>query len=154
MARKHDLAGEVFTHLADAPDGLTLADLSEKTLRPLNAIRRAIRTCRLTLAAGGDTLFIVADPQGLRQPWLYRLVDGSAVVDAEESGWTANRIADSESRLRLINAGLATAVAATRANSTLGQKARTLQMHLGYIVQVLDNEALAEQVRLESAVAE
>jgi IclR helix-turn-helix domain len=68
MARKKaDLAGEVFDHLASAPEGLTLAELSEKTLRPIAAVRRAVRTCRLTLASNGDTLFIVADTQGSRR---------------------------------------------------------------------------------------
>jgi hypothetical protein len=50
----------------------------------------------------------------------------------------------------VINAGMATAVAATNASTTLGQKARMLQMHLGYIVQVLDREDLAGQLRIEA----
>ena len=147
---KRDLIGEVFDHLANnITTGLTIAELSDKTLRPAPAIRHAIRNARLTLAANGDTLFIVADPQGHCQPWIYRLVDGAVVINAEDSKWAANRIDDAQSRLRIINAGMTVAVSATKSHTLLGKKARVLQMHLGYLLDVLDHEDLAEQVRVK-----
>jgi len=79
--KRDDIAGMIYDVLADTPDGLTIYDIAEEIDLPVYSCRNAMRNARLALAEGQDTLFVVAEPQGPREPWLYRLVDGKTLVD-------------------------------------------------------------------------
>jgi plasmid maintenance system antidote protein VapI len=133
-----DLAGEIFDDFVAHPDGLTVHDLAEDLHLPLDAIRRGIRETRLILAED-DTLFILADPQGPREPWLYRLVDGAKLIDMTETTWTANRIHDAQSRVHLMYAAMRVAARATDGRSKDGKKARILARACGRLVEDLDD---------------
>jgi hypothetical protein len=132
-----DLAGEVYDCLVDAPNGLTLDDLQRKTAASRDRVRKAIRTARLVLA-DHDTLFILCEPQGPREPWLYRLVDGAVIPDAEETAWTANRVGDAQSRVKLLSAAMEVATHATSSRTSIGKKARVLDKQLRRLVEDLE----------------
>jgi hypothetical protein len=123
--KKDDLAGMIYDALADAPGGMSIYDIAERVNMPVYACRKAMRSTRLTLAEG-DTLFVIAEPQGPREPWLYQLVDGKTLVDAEHSGWTTNRIGDAQSRVHLLSEAMGVAARATDGRSIPGRKARVM----------------------------
>jgi hypothetical protein len=132
-----DLAGEVYDLLADAPEGLTKYDMAAKLSMPIPAISRAIRSARETLGED-DTLFILCEPQGSREPWLYRLVDGSTLIDFAESAWVPNRVRDAQSRVSMIALAMAIASRATDGRSIDGRKARAMTRQLGRLVEDLE----------------
>lgn len=147
MSAADDLAGKVYDLLADAPEGLTMEDIAEQLSMPRDAIRRAVRAARMTLS-DADTLFILAEPQGARQPWRYRLVDGGTLVDFEDSAWVPNRVKDSQSRVALLAAAMAVAVRATDGRSIEGRKARTMERQLRHLTEDLEGIDLEQNPQL------
>lgn len=131
-----DLALEVIEALAEHPQ--TIHQLVEELDYEEAKVRRGIHHARELLAAEGGREFIVCEPQGARRPWLYSLVEGAVVVDAGQSGWLANRIGDTETRIRTELGAIKTAVAATSPASILGRKARLLQTNFAYLVEMFD----------------
>lgn len=127
--RHDDIAGMIYDVLADAPDGMTIYDIAVKIDLPVHSCRRAMRNARLTLAEG-DTLFVIAEPQGPREPWLYKLVDGKVLVRPDESGWTTNRVGDAQSRVHLLHVAMDVAARATDGRSIEGRKARVMAKSL------------------------
>jgi len=132
-----DLAGLVFDQLVAHPDGMTVPDFCEELSLPRRTIYKGIRDARMILAED-DTLFILSDPQGAREPWLYRLVDGAMVIDASESGWVSNRIGDAQTRVQTIYAGMRVAARATDGRTRDGRKARVLARACGRLVEDLE----------------
>lgn len=134
---KGDLAGEIYDCLANAPNGLTMRDMTRQTGASPTRVRTAIRAARLILA-DHDTLFILCEPQGPREPWLYRLVDGSIIPNGEETAWTANRVGDAQSRVKLLSAAMEVACHATDSRTVIGKKARVLDKQLRRLVEDLE----------------
>lgn len=137
--KRDELAGLIYDVLADAPDGLAMSEIVEKTDMPRSSCQIAIRTLRLMLAADGDTLWVTCDPAGQREEWVYKLIDGQKLIDSGESGWAVNRILDAQSRVHLLAASMSTAVQATDGRTTLGKKAR----HMERVLRHLDEDLTA-----------
>lgn len=125
-----ELRGTVlFGLLSNSPDGLTREDVCESEDWDGFKFHQAVQWLRDNLATG-DTISVIAEPQGHRRPWRYRLVGGTQVIDGEADQWVRNRWGDIDRRLKTLMSVLAVAVRATDGRSTLGRKARVLQMHL------------------------
>jgi hypothetical protein len=121
--------GELFDLLSSSPNGLTREEVCDDTDWSGPQFRDALQWLRDNMATG-DTISVIAEPQGQYLPWVYRLVGGAQVVDGEATGWVKNRWGDIERRLTTLMSVLAVAVRATDGRTTLGQKARILQRHL------------------------
>lgn len=132
-----DVSGMIFDYLVSHPDGGTVHDFAEALSFPLPTIRRGIRDARMILGEG-DTLFILCEPQGAREPWRYYLVDGSQVVNMEESNWAVNRIHDAQSRVALIATAMRVAERATDGRTLEGKKARVLARACSRLVEDLE----------------
>lgn len=138
MKAKGDVPGEIVDALeAGPPEGLTKDEIATTTGHHLATISKGIRAARLILS-DGDTMFILAEPQGFRKPWRYRLVDGSVIPNAEETAWTANRVLDAQSRVTLLSAAMEVATAATSSRTTIGKKARVLDKQLRRLKEDLE----------------
>lgn len=134
--KRGDLASLIFDLLAEHLEGLTMPEIIEAVHMPYESCRVAMRDLRLTLGED-DTLFVIAEPQGPREPWLYRLIDGSVLVGGEESGWAANRIGDAQSRIHLLAVAMSTAERATDGRTLNGRKARMMAMELRHLDEKL-----------------
>jgi hypothetical protein len=132
-----DRAGEVYDLLADAPNGLTTPELRAKLNCSPPQLLGAVRAARLILA-DSDTVYILAEPDGFRKPWRYKLVGGGTIVNAEESVWIANRVGDAHSRIRLMAGAMAVAKRSTKPGTILGRKAREMERVLRHLVEDLD----------------
>lgn len=91
---------------------------------------KAVQKLRDILAANGDVISVVAEPNGPRQPWLYGLRAGQSIVDAERSRWAPNRLQDAERRIMTIGHVLEVAVNATDGRTVEGKKARIYHLHI------------------------
>jgi IclR helix-turn-helix domain len=116
-----DRAGRLFDMLAEAPLGLTVAEICDELSVPKRTAHTVIRVLRMTLGTSDD-LFVVCDiaDDGV---YRYQLKSGAALVDAEQSRWTSTRVADLESRLVLFMSASKAAAAATDGRTTDGRKA-------------------------------
>jgi hypothetical protein len=125
----------------DAERAAELFDLLSARDRTISEVRaltgwnsyqygKAVQRLRDILAADGDDINVVAEPQGHREGWLYGLRAGSAIVDASESQWVPNRMKDAERRLKTIKHVMQAAVSATDGRSVVGKKARIWALHL------------------------
>lgn len=86
---------------------------------------------------------MIAEPNGFRQPWLYRLIDGGQIVDGEATRWVDNRTGDIDRRLVTFLSVLATAVRSTNGRTVKGRKARVLQLHMNRAledIRLVDSE--------------
>jgi hypothetical protein len=138
MSAADDRAGEIFDALVAAPNGMTKTELCAQLSYTNKQFVDGIRAARLVLA-DNDTVFILADPDTrYRGTWRYRLVGGATLVDAEQSGWTANRIGDAQSRVQLLAKAMAVAKRATKPGTVLGRKAREMERVLRHLVEDLD----------------
>lgn len=98
-------------------------------------LRAAVQKLRDILAADGDTINVVCEPDGWRQPWQYRLRAGGDILDAEESRWMTNRLGDTERRITTIGHVLDAAVNATDGRTIEGRKARIYQLHISRAIE-------------------
>jgi hypothetical protein len=92
----------------------------------------AVRDVRLML--GSDEINLVCDPQGSRDPWLYRLVgdmDGAAP-------WIANRERDMMSRLQTVRAVASSIVHATDGRSLGGRRAAKVRRTITRLIEDLE----------------
>lgn len=90
----------------------------------------AVQNLRDILAANGDVISVTAEPQGHREPWLYGLRAGKAIIDTETSQWLPNRLQDTERRIKTIRHVLEAAVNSLDGRTTDGKKARIYHLHI------------------------
>jgi len=128
MPTSEDRADVLFDLLADSSH--TYVTIREETGWSRKQILKAVQVLRDILAANGDVISVVCDPQGPREPWLYRLQAGRDILDAERSGWILNRFTDAERRLKTIKHVLEVAVRGLDGRTVEGRKARIYDLHL------------------------
>lgn len=133
MTRRTERVTALFDILAGSPEGLTVDDMAAALGVSHHLTSDAIRELRLLL---GDTdeINLICDPQGSRERWLYRLVgnlDGSR-------RWVANRLGDTESRLRTMQSIADSLVSATDGRTLDGRRARLIRKALVRLVEDLD----------------
>lgn len=126
---KHAERAEVlFDLLADGDH--TYETIQDKTGWTRGQVLKAVQKLRDILATNGDVISVVAEPQGKRDPWVYRLKGGKDILDAEQSQWVINRLQDTERRVATIENVLAVAVNALDGRTTHGKKARIYHLHI------------------------
>ena len=90
----HEIRAEQLFDLAVRhPQGFTRVDVESELGWDNTRLSQVARTLRETLR--NDTITLTCDPQGQREPWLYRLVG----TPADASKWVKNRLKDTETRL-------------------------------------------------------
>ena len=124
---------DLFDVLADLPDGTTKPDLCTRLDATPDRLDRAIRQLRRVLGEG-DTINLIAEPDGLRQPWRYRLV---GKLD-EARPWVKNRRRDLTTRIRTMALVADSLVAGSDGRTLDGRKARLMATTLHYLVEQLD----------------
>lgn len=99
----------------------------------------AVRELRM-IVSEDSTMWVVCDPDPKNPwgPWIYRLVDGEAVVNVEESTWAPSRISDAETRLKLLARAMNSAKRGTKPHTVLGRKARHMERELRHLVEDLE----------------
>jgi len=108
----------------------TSHEIMDKLGWSYSQFQAATQKLRDLLAADGDVISVVADSQGRSGPWLFGLRGGGAIVDAEQSRWVPNRLADAERRIKTISHVLEVAVNALDGRTTEGKKARIYHLHI------------------------
>lgn len=126
--KQEERANVLFDLLAESDH--TYVTIGDATGWTRGQIIKAVQVLRDILAANGDVISVVSDPQGSREPWLYGLRAGIQITSAEESQWITNRFGDAERRLTTIKHVLEVAVQSLDGRSTEGKKARIYHMHL------------------------
>ena len=149
MARRDELGpgrvGRTFDVLVEHPNGLTVDEVAYHLDVTRARAYRVLRQLRKTLADQDDTLALVCDPQGQRERWCYRLLDGAALVDPEQTVWMKNRVGDMVSRIETLNEMAHIAVVATKGNTRDGRIARLVKRHLGRLLEdVSEVQAIPE----------
>jgi phosphoribosylformylglycinamidine (FGAM) synthase-like amidotransferase family enzyme len=122
----------LYDYAVARPGGFTYADVYKDLQWERSRLIRTARQVRLLFH--DDTVNLICDPQGFRQPWLYRLVGN--YDDARP--WSANRAGDLEARLITMLAVAETTVHTTDGRTALGKRARLIHSTLGNLVVQLD----------------
>lgn len=135
-----DRAGLLFDYAVVHPDGFTNVEAMEDLEWSLRYFNEAVRDLRLILA--GDSINLIADPAGEREPWIYRLV--GTFTDAR--AWSSNRLRDMEARLETIQAVAFSIVGSTDGRTTDGRKAKLIVAVVGALREQL--HAMNDQGRL------
>jgi hypothetical protein len=125
---------DLFLFAQANPDGITVDDIVLQFGWNMRYVNEAIRDLRLWLGET-DTIAFPCDPQGHDERWLYRLVGNMDDV----RWWTANRMKDSDSRLRTMQATMSSIVNATKGNTKVGRKARVTDRALRRLIEDLDD---------------
>ena len=135
MSAARDLRREqLFDLLVASPAGVTIEDMMGVYGWTHAQANTTIRELRRYLG-DIDSVNLPCEPQGQNERWVYRLVGNLDDV----RGWVANRVKDSESRLRTMNAMLSSIVAATSGRTTEGRRARIMEKALRRLVEDLDD---------------
>lgn len=121
-------AGELYDLLANG--GLTSHQIIDKMSWSYSQFMSAVQKLRDILAANGDIISVVAEPQAAREPWLYSLQAGKVILDTEKSQWLPNRLQDTERRIKTIQHVLEVAVNSLDGRTTEGKKARIYHLHI------------------------
>jgi len=124
---------DLFLLAVAEPNGITVDDMMQHLGCNHRDVNQAIRDLRAFLGDTDDLNF-PCDPQGQGERWLYRLVGNYDDVRA----WAANRVGDAESRLRTMQAMLASIVRATDGRTVAGRRARIMETALRHLVEDLD----------------
>jgi hypothetical protein len=114
------------------PKGFTYVDVERDLRWDRKRLIVAVRQVRLLFH--DDTLNLICDPQGFRQPWLYRLVGN--YDDARP--WSANRAGDLEARLNTMLAVAETVVHTSDGRTLPGKRARLIYSTLANLVVQLE----------------
>ena len=125
---------DLFDLLVANPTGVTVDDMMDLYGWTHGEANNAIRDLRQFLGTT-DNINLPCDPQGKGERWLYRLV---GTLD-DVRGWTSNRIGDAETRMRTMQAMMASIVSATSGRTLAGRKARVMDKALRRLVEDLDD---------------
>lgn len=127
----------LFEILVDNPQGLTIDEMQVLMHATYQVVRKAINDLRAYLGEY-DEFNLICNPQGGGERWLYELVgdyDGMRP-------WAANRVMDTETRLRTQASVSGAVVRGTDGRSIEGKKARLMHRSLTRLVEDLDTLAL------------
>lgn len=126
---KNEKRAEILFDLLSDGDQ-TYETVCERTGWTRKEFFKAAQTLRDILAANGDVISVVAEPQGSREPWKYSLAAGTVIMDPEKSRWVINRLQDAERRLFTIGNVTEVASKALDGRTTDGRKARIYNLHI------------------------
>lgn len=128
---------DLWDHLVSEPAGITVDDMIATHGWSHHQANVAIHDLRAFLG-DTDTVNLVCEPQGGGERWLYQLVGSLDGV----RGWVANRVGDTETRLRTMESMMHSIVQGTSGRTTEGRKARLMDKALTRLVEDLDDLAL------------
>lgn len=137
---RHDYENLVtlaFDFAADQSTGFTDRELAAHLGVDHRTVRDVIQKLRDVLGHD-DSINLVCEPQGQRQKWLYRLVGNME----DSRWWAANRILDTERRIRTQYNVCRAMARATDGRTIEGRKARIFERSLQRLLE--DVDALAE----------
>ena len=123
------------------PEGFTYKDVARDLgWEDRSRLFRTARYVRLMFA--NDSINLVCEPQGQREPWRYRLVG----TYAEARGWGGNRDRDLKTRVATICAVAKTLVHTTDGRTMEGKRARLVESTLSNLLVQLAamQEAIGE----------
>lgn len=129
--RLDDKAGLLYDYAATQPDGFTRHDACEVLGWNRWEFNQAANRLRKMFA--GDSINLVADPDGPSNPWRYKLVGNYD----EARPWSVNRIRDMESRLETIEAVSETTTNCTDGRTIEGRKARKIHSTVRFLREQL-----------------
>lgn len=127
----NERAGELFTLLADKPDGMTTPQMSKKTGWPVHRVENAIRALRLILM--DDEITVTCEPQGQGESWVYRLV--GTVHDG--TWWLAYRVGSVEAQLETMYAVTSSLMNASDGRTPPGKKIRLISSTVRFLLEQL-----------------
>lgn len=136
MTAREGRRDELFDLLVSNPGGLNVNDMMDQLGFTHKQVNEAIHDLRAYLGEY-DSINLPCQPQGRGERWLYQLVGTFAGV----RDWTANRVGDSESRIRTMQSMLTSIVSATDGRTNEGKRARTMERALRRLVEDLDDIA-------------
>lgn len=134
MTARETHRDDLFDLAVNTPAGFTVDEARRRLRLTHPQVNKAIHDLRRFLADEADTINLTCDPQGQGERWLYRLV---GTLD-EVRNWTRNRVRDSESRVRTMQAMMASIVTATSGRTVEGKKARVMERAFRRLVEDLD----------------
>lgn len=134
MSTRTNRVNVLFDLLAGSPDGLTAGDIKAGLGCTKRLAENAIHDLRIVLG-DSDTINVTCDPQGIRESWLYRLVGD---IDGSRR-WIANRLGDTETRLRTMQALAASLVNGSDGRTLDGRRARIIEKALRRLIEDLDD---------------
>ena len=125
--------------LADAPEGLNRIDTGIEEGWSDCMFNEAVQWLRDDLATNGYSYSVVCDPDPADHlgPWIYKLMDGDQIIDAQNTQWVVNRVHDAERRLFTMRGVVATAVKATDGRTNEGKRARIIDKHITRAIEDL-----------------
>lgn len=129
-SKRAQWAGQLYDLLVQYPEGLTGPDVQDILDWDANQFGAAVQALRDIFSDDGDSITVVCEPQGQREPWLYILVDGAATTNEDDSRWVGIMLNHIERRLKTMRNVLATGIKATRATSIIGRKVRIYHLHI------------------------
>lgn len=122
-------AGTLFDILSEGD--LRSGDIINRAGLSYYQFMKAVQKLRDILAANGDVISVVSEPQQEQVGgWLYGLRAGKVIVDAEKSQWVINRLQDTERRVTTILHVLDVACNSLDGRTIEGKKARIYQLHM------------------------
>jgi len=134
MSAREERRDSLFDLLVAMPEGVTVNEIGATLSIPLWRVNEVIRDLRLLL---GDTddINLVCTPQGQQERWNYALVGN---LDGARE-WTANRVGDTASRIRTMQAVMRSVVSASDGRTLDGKRARVIERSLRRLIEDLDD---------------
>ncbi len=127
-----DKVTALFDYAVSKPEGFTYVDVKQDIGWGRPEFFQVVRAMRMVWA--NDTITLPCDPQGVREPWLYRLVG----LPEEARDWQLNRLEDCRSRLKTIEAVSLSIVNGTDGRTIEGRMARLIETTARHLGEQLD----------------
>lgn len=121
----------LYDYAVAAPDGFTIEDVRRDLGWRRSDFNHVVN--RLRKMFGTDDINLVCSPQGMNEPWLYKLVGNTD----ETKVWQDNRLGDAEERINTIRSIARSTVNMTDGRTTEGQRARIIDRSLGRLLEDL-----------------
>jgi hypothetical protein len=138
MTARENRRDELFDLLVALPDGVTVDDIKVALACSHRQANDAVHDLRLFLGSFDD-VNLPANPNGPRERWTYVLVGN---LDGCRE-WMANRVGDTHSRIRTMQAMMASCVQASDGRTVDGKRARVIERALRRLLEDLDDLAVA-----------
>lgn len=126
------LAGQLFDHLV-AHSSSTMPEMCRALGRRERITEQAIRDLRAILGTG-DTINVVATPNGRGQPWRYEL----AACSMPSKWWESNRVVDLHSRVETVRSVVTSMLTGLDGRTVDGRGQRLFKAALDNILTTLD----------------
>jgi hypothetical protein len=132
LTKRAERARQLYDYAVGKPEGFTYEEVERDLGWERVRFFGVVRELRLILG-DDDEITLPCEPQGPREPWLYRLVGNYDDVRP----WVVNRLGDMEARIETLSAVAHTCARVTDARSIEGRKARKVSRTMDYLASEL-----------------